>query len=420
VDPVRTVQAPRDEPGALAVVMFGVLLASYAVNAMDRQLFPLVAPDVRREYGFSLAGIGLLSTVFTLGMAVAGAPTGYLLARFSRKAVLQTGIALFSAGTALTVASRGFPDMLLYRALTGIGEAMQLTVLFAIAANYFAAYRAAALGAVNFSFAIGAMVSPVLGGALLGAYGSWRVPMAVFGALGFVAMAVIAVSVDPSFTERESAAAVQADRGGAATLGNRNTILLTMMSVLGGLVFYGYLGMYPTFLREGLGYSPSDAGTVMSLFGLGALASIGGGWIGDRGSPRVVLSATFAVAAVLGYVLFNGSGAYSWQATLSFVWGVVASGMIYVNLAGYHVKAVRRHLAGRAAGVFVSSLYLSAAVAGYLMGWIANRAGWAAAGTIQISLSSLCAAGLALALRPEQMSAAEGGAKGAAAHGVLS
>ena len=380
--------------------MFGVLLASYAINAMDRQLFPLVAPDVRREYGFSLAGIGLLSTVFTLGMAVAGAPTGFLLARVSRKAVLQTGIALFSAGTALTVLSRGFPDMLAYRTVTGIGEAMQLTVLLAIAANYFVGHRAAALGAVNFSFALGAIVSPVLGGALLGAYRSWRVPMLVFGVLGFVVMAVIAVSVDRSVTERESGAAVDADESGAATLGNRNTILLTMMSALGGLVIYGYLGMYPTFLREGLGYSPSAAGTVMSLYGLGALMSIGGGWIGDRGSPRVVLSATFVVAAVLGYALFNGSGAYYWQAMLSLVWGVVVSGMIYVNLAGYHVKAVKRHLAGRASGVFVSSLYLSAAVAGYLMGWLANRAGWADAGTIQISLSSLCAAGLALGLRP--------------------
>ena len=385
--------------------MFGVLLASYAINAMDRQLFPLLAPEVRREYGFSLAGIGLLSTVFTLGMAVAGAPTGFLLARFSRKAVLQTGIALFSAGTALTVVSRGFADMLVYRTVTGIGEAMQLTVLLAIAANYFVGHRAAALGAVNFSFAIGAIISPVLGGAILGAYGRWQVPMLIFGVLGFVVMAVIAVSVDPSVTEGESAAAVDADDSGAATLGNRNTILLTMMSVLGGLVIYGYLGMYPTFLREGLNYSPSAAGSVMSLYGLGALMSIAGGWIGDRGSPRVVLSATFVLAAVLGYFLFNGSGAYYWQAMLSFVWGVVVSGMIYVNLAGYHVKAVRRSLAGRASGVFVSSLYLSAAGAGYSMGWIANRAGWADAGTFQISLSSLCAAGLALALRPEQRSA---------------
>jgi len=369
---------------------------------MDRQLFPLVAPDVRREYGFSLAGVGLLATVFTLGMAIAGVPTGFLLARFSRRVVLQTGIALFSAGTALTVVSRGFADMLVYRTVTGIGEAMQLTVLLAIAANYFAGHRAAALGAVNFAFAIGAIVGPVLGGTLLGAYGSWHVPMVVFGALGFAAMAVIAFGVDPSSTERDGPAAMDADDGGAATLVNRNTILLTVMSLFGGLVIYGYLGLYPTFLREGLGYSPATAGSVMSLYGLGALMSIAGGWIGDRGSPRVVLSATFLISAALGYLLFNGSASYYWQATLSFAWGIVVSGIVYVNLAGYHVKAVRRDLAGRASGVFVTSLYVSAAFAGYVMGWIANRAGWGAAGAMQISLCSFAAAALALALRPER------------------
>jgi MFS transporter, DHA1 family, inner membrane transport protein len=108
---------------------------------------------------------------------------------------------------------------------------------------------------------------------------------------------------------------------------------------------------------------------------------------------------------VLGYLLFNGSGSYSWQATLAFAWGVVVSGVMYVNLAGYHVKSVRRTLAGRASGMFVTGLYLSAAGAGYLMGWIAGSAGWGNAGSIQISLASLCAAALALALRPEQMSA---------------
>ena len=352
-----------------------------------------------------MAAVGFLSTVFTLGMAIAGAPTGFLLARFSRKAVLQAGIALFSAGTALTILSRGFADMLLYRAVTGIGEAMQLTVLLAIAANVFAGYRGAALGAVNCSFAIGAIISPLLAGVLLSTYERWQVPMVVFGGLGFVAMAVIAISVDRSITERDSATTAQADAGGAATLRNRNTILLTIMSLLGGLVIYGFLGMYPTFLREGLGYSPTTAGSVMGVYGLGALASIAGGWIGDRGSPRIVLTATFVVAALLGYLLFNGSASYYWQATLAFVWGVVVSGVMYVNLAAYHVKAVRRSLAGRASGAFVTSLYLSAAGAGYLMGWIANRAGWGDAGAIQISLSCLCAAALALALRPEEMSA---------------
>ena len=394
----------RAVPRLHAGVAFGVLLASYAINAMDRQLFPLLAPEVRREYGFSLEAIGFLSTVFTLGMAVAGIVTGYLLARFSRKTVLQTGIAVFSAGTALTVLSSGFFDMLVYRAATGIGEAMQLTVLLAIAVSYFASRRGAAVGAINFFFAVGAIIGPLVGGLLISTYQSWRVPMVVYGFIGFAAMALVAVMVKPWFSETHDAPGGMTDRGGASTLLNRNTLVLTAMSAIGGLVIYGYLGMYPTFLREGLNYPPASAGTVMSIYGLGALGSIGGGWLGDRLSPRLVLGGAFLGAGGLGYLLFHGSPLFVMQSSLSFMWGVVVSGVLFVNLAAYHVKALHISLAGRGSGIFVTSLYGSAGVAGYTMGWLAGRAGWVTAGDIQISLLSLTGAALALTLRPDRMS----------------
>ena len=133
------------------ILMFGVLLASYAMNAMDRQVFPLILPEVRKEYGFDLAAGGLLSTIFTLGMAVAGIPTGWLLARYTRRFVVSLGIFIFSVGTGITVISHGFADMLFYRAATGIGEAMQITALIAIASNYFTSYRSSAVGALSFA-----------------------------------------------------------------------------------------------------------------------------------------------------------------------------------------------------------------------------------------------------------------------------
>jgi MFS transporter, DHA1 family, inner membrane transport protein len=389
--------------GPNAIMVFGVLLASYAINAMDRQLFPLLAPEVRREYGFSLEAIGFLSTVFTLGMAAAGVVTGRLLTHFTRKTVLQIGIALFSAGTALTVLSSGFVDMLVYRAATGIGEAMQLTVLLAIAVSYFANRRGAAVGAINFFFAVGAIVGPLVGGLLLSAYQSWRVPMVVYGVTGLAAMALIAFAVKPWFSEAHDAPGGVIDRGGASTLLNRNTIVLTAMSAIGGLVIYGYLGMYPTFLREGLNYTPATAGSVMSIYGLGALASIGGGWLGDRVSPRLVLGGSFLGAAALGYLLFHGSPLFVMQSSLSFMWGVVVSGILFVNLAASHVKALHVSLAGRGSGLFVTSLYGSAGLAGYLMGWLAGRSGWVTAGDVQISLLSLTGAALALALRPDRI-----------------
>ena len=388
---------------AVAISMYCMLLASYAVNAADRQLFPLLAHDVRQQYGFSLADTGLLTTIFTLGLAVAGLPTGYLLARFPRKTVLLLGIAIFSAGTALIVFSTGFTDMLFYLAATGIGEAMQLTVMIAIAANYFVGYRAAAIGSMNVFFGIGAFSGPILGSVLLTKYRSWHAPMIIFGLAGFAMIVVIALTVRSWFTETRRAADARTDLFGASTLLNRNTIILTALSVLGGLVLYGFTGMYPTFLREGLHYSPKQAGLVASFYGAGALLSIGGGWLGDRFSPRIVLSSAFLAIAGLGYFCFHGSGSIVRQAFLTCAYGAIGSGTIYVNLAGYHVKSVRSNLASRASGMFVTSLYATAAGAGYLMGGIATHAGWAVAGEIQISLLGMIAAVLALALRPDQM-----------------
>lgn len=266
----------------LMLVMFILLLASYAINAMDRQIFPLLATDIRKEFDFSLADVGLLSTIFTLGMAVAGWPTGYLLARFSRKTVLQIGVAIFSTGTLLTAFASGMSDMLFYRAATGVGEAMQLTALIAIATTTFVRARAVAVGSVNASFGIGAIIGPLIASAALAAYGSWRGPIILFGLIGFAAIVVIALLVRPAFSEMQGRTDGGQLRGGAKSLMNRNTVILVLLSVIGGLIIYGYLGMYPVFLREQLHYSPAQTGRVMSIYGIGALCSVIGGWFGDR------------------------------------------------------------------------------------------------------------------------------------------
>lgn len=402
---VGDVAPRRSGERVLALLGIAILLGSYVVNAMDRQLFPLILPEVRREFGFDLPQAGLMSTVFTIGMALAGLPTGYLMSRYARKSVTQVGTFIFSAATLVTVLAAGFADMLIYRALTGVGEAMQLTALLAILSSFFGRYRAAGIGAVNCTFGVGAILGPMVGAAVLSAYGTWRAPMIVFGVLGFVLMALVAMLVRRSVSEVKLAENTPDATviGGARTLRNRNTIILVILSGIAGLAAYGFLGMYPTYLREQLNFTPGDTGTVMSIFGLGALASIGGGFLGDRFPMRGVLVTSFLAQALVGWLLFNGPTTFTVQAALAFAWGVVAAGTIYVNMAAYHVKAVSGELAGRASGVFVTSFYTAASVAGYTIGWLARESSWALAGSVQLSWICLGGVVLALALKPELM-----------------
>jgi len=393
-----------DQRRERAVLMFCVLLAAYVIMAADRYLFPVLATDVRQEFGFSLADTGLLTTVFTLGLGLGGLPTSILLTRLSRKLVLTLGIITFSAGTALTTVANGFWIMLVCLAVTGVGMAMLATSMFALAASYFVKYRAVAVGCVNFCYGIGGLIGPLMAAVLLTSYHTWHAPMIAFAVCGLLTTVVIGVLVRPWFSETNQTATLHRDAGGASALLNRNSILLAVLCLIHGLSMYGFLGMYPTFLRESLHYAPKAAGLVMSFFGLGALASIVGGWVGDRFSPQVVLSMSFFGVAILGYLLFQPSESVVMREVLTLLYGAIGSAVLYVNLAAYHVKSLSTSLANRGSGMFVTTFYGPAAFGGYLIGAIASRAGWLFAGESQISLLCLVGGFLALSLRSFEMS----------------
>src|ERR1700743_530723 len=375
---------PDERNLTAGIVMFGVLLASYAMNAMDRQVFPLILPEVRKEYGFDRAAGGLLSTIFTLGMAVAGIPTGWLLARYTRRFVVSLGIFIFSLGPGIRVISHGFAGILVYPGATGIGEAMQITALIAIASNYFTSYRSSAVGALSFTYGIGAIVGPLLAGYLLTNYQTWRAPMVGYALLGGVAIIAIYAFVRPWFSELISDTAAEGDKNVSGSLFNRNVFVLIVLAILWGLTLQSYFGLYPTYLRESLKFTPGDAATLMSCFGIGGLTSIGGGWPGDRFSAKALLCVAFFAASIIGYLLFHSITGFMALAAIQIVWGAVGGGTLFVNVASYFTKAVQLPLAGRAAGLFVTVFYGAGAVSGYVLGLLVSNFGWQTAAQIQI------------------------------------
>lgn len=382
-----------------ALGMFVVLLFSYVVNAMDRQLFSVLAPEVRAALGLTVPQVGLAATVFTLGMGLAGIPTGYLLTVLSRRSVVILGIVIFSVATYLTAYAQGMPDLLAYRFISGLGEAMQLTALLAIGTTYFLRHRALAASSLNFTFGIGAIAGPNLGAAIL-ASTHWQMPFIVFSLLGAVALALILPLVKPWFTEvRVAPSAAGAADGAhlADSIWSRTPLTLAAATAFAGLAIYGYLGLYPTYLREALGFTPKEAGFAVSFYGLGALLSLLGGWLGDRMNYFRLLFLSLALSAVAGAVLFGGLGhSLTLHVLFSFAFGATISGMGYANLSAGIIKSVRREKAAAASGLFVASLYVPAAFAGYTLGLLTERFGWSMAGIIQIAGCALVASLLSL------------------------
>jgi MFS transporter, DHA1 family, inner membrane transport protein len=383
-----------------ALWMFVVLLLSYVVNAMDRQLFSVLAPDVRKALDLTLPQVGLAATVFTLGMGVAGIPTGYLLSGLSRRSVAILGLIIFSAATYLTAYAHGMSDLLLYRFISGLGEAMQLTALLAIGTTYFLEHRALAASSLNFTFGIGAVIGPNLGAAILGAT-HWQMPFIVFGLSGAAALVLILVFVKPWFTEVKAAdqdAEGTRESGLADTIWSKTPMTLAIATAFAGLSIYGYLGLYPTYLREALGFTPKEAGLAVSFYGFGALLSLFGGWLGDRYDYRKLLFVSLMISAASGGILFGGLGkSLPMHILFSFAFGGAVSGMAYANLSAGIIKSVKREKASYASGLFVASLYIPAAFAGYFLGVLKENFGWSTAGIVQVAGCALLSALLSVA-----------------------
>jgi MFS family permease len=388
-----------------SAIMFVLLLAGYTINAMDRQVFPVLLVSVQKDLGFTGPQAGLQSTIFALGIGVLGIPAGYLIDRISRKQAVILGTLIFSACTALTTVSSGFWSMTVWRVLSGVGESLEFTALIAIAAVAFPARRGMAIGTINICFAVGALIGPALGGQILTQTGQWRIPEIVFAILGGLSAASIALFVKPWLTERRGADThARVIIGGSETLLNRNTVILIVMTVLGGLVDFAFLGLYATFLQTVHHYTPAETGIVTGISGAGAVLSFFGGHLGDRFSPRLVLGGSFALTGIAGAAIFLGSGAFVWQLVFALLFGIAFSSGAFVMLAGYLVKSVNLRYTGIASGIFVTSIYIPAAFAGLLMSSLASALSWTAAGMIQIVLGSAIATGLAFLLRPNDFS----------------
>ena len=391
---------------SVAVVMLILVAASYVINAMDRQVFSVVLPPIREDFSFSLAQGGFLSTIFTLGIGLAGVPSGYLLDRYPRKVVMLIGIAIYSVFTILTALALGFLDMSLYRAITGIGESMQNAALFSAVGAYFYSRRAMALGTLNFAYGLGSFFGPLFGGVMLQSTGSWKLPFYVYGVLGLVFIGIIGFFVTRRFTEQEeppSVTAASVDERMPERLLNRNLIVGIITAAIVGTSMYGYLGLYPSFLQEELGFTPTQAGFALSMFGLGALMGIPAGYLGDRFPQRWVIIGALVGAIVTGYVLFNLITTPLQHNVLSFLEGMFASGFLFVNVYSLMQRSVKTTIIGRASGAFITSLYVPSALAGYLFAFLVGRFDWGGAAIVQLVLIPLIGIVAMLFLDPSRI-----------------
>lgn len=390
-------------PAVLCLMLFS---AAYVTNAMDRSLFSTLLPMISKTHGYGLKSGGFLATIFTLGIGAAGYPTGYLLDRWSRKSVLVLGMVIYSVATLATVTAVGFVDMGFYRALTGVGEGMQIAALYVAAGSYFYKNKAFVVGCINIGYGIGMAIGPSWGVRIALANASWKTPFVVFCILGIVVATAVWFIVPRGFSEQRGVIQESANESVAVdnipeSFWNRNIKLLMTSAFVLGTVGIGYQGLYVSFLVRHLHFSQVTAATAFSFYGFGCMLPMLGGWLGDRFSNRGAVVVGYGCMAVVTYLLFNVATKPSEHYLLSFLLAFFYSSTLHVNHLALFQRSVRSGMVGRATGLFTSTHFISGAFAGYLLGSLADKFGWSIASLIQESMLSIFGVVLILMIDPK-------------------
>ena len=147
----------------LAAAKFGWML-----DAMDFMLYAMAIGQLRSYFGFGDDVAGWLGTVTLVMSGIGGLTFGYVSDRFGRTRALMTTIAVFSLASLGAATSQSVIQLLLWRALLGLGmggEWASGAVL--VSETWPAAHRNKAISIMQSGWAIGYILAAVLAALIL-------------------------------------------------------------------------------------------------------------------------------------------------------------------------------------------------------------------------------------------------------------
>jgi EmrB/QacA subfamily drug resistance transporter len=301
------------------LIAFSGLVLAMLLAALDSTIVSTALPTIVSELG-GLEHLAWVVTAYLLAQTIVTPIYGKLGDLYGRKIVLQSAIVLFLIGSALCGLSQTMTQLIVFRAIQGLGGGGLVVTTQAVVGDIVPPRdRGRYQGIFGAVFGLSSIAGPLLGGYFT-THLSWRWIFYVNLPVGIAALAVLAVTL-PSLGRR----AVRAiDYSGAALLA---VVLssITLLSDLGGTT-------YPWS-------SPLSLGLIaVSLLSLGLFIVV------ERKAPEPVLPPhlfrqqtfviTSTVGLIVGFALF-GSVTY-FPLYLQIVKGVspTGSGMEMVPMMG--------------------------------------------------------------------------------------
>jgi EmrB/QacA subfamily drug resistance transporter len=381
-----------------------VLALSLVIIGLDNTILNVALPSLQEHFGASGSTLQWMVDSYLVSFAGLLLTLGTLGDRFGRKRALQTGIALFGLSSLAVLFVETSTQLIVVRALMGVGGALIMPATLSIITNVFPREeRAKAIGIWAGTASIGVGLGPLFGGLLL-EYFDWysvfliNVPVALvaflagmrfvpesrdpnpgrFDALGAVLSAAALVTLiyavieapekgwlDPITLGAFGGALALAAAFAACELRTVSPMLdlrlfrnprFSVASLSMSLAFFSLFGAIfglTQFLQFAKDYSPLQAGAAMVPLALGLmLGATRSTKLADRfGITRVVAGGLLGLGATLTTTLAWTSDMPYWPIGLWFFFGALSMGCIMGPATGSVMGAVPKEKAGVASAM---------------------------------------------------------------------
>jgi AAHS family 4-hydroxybenzoate transporter-like MFS transporter len=375
-----------------------------AIDGFDTAAIGFIAPALRAAWGATPAQMAPLFGAGLFGLMVGAFIFGPLADKVGRKSVLAATTLFFGAATVASATATSVEMLTALRFVTGLGLGGAMPAAITLTSEFCPERNRSFLVTLMFcGFTIGSAVAGLAASHIIGAYG-WQ-GLLVLGGLLPIALVPILWWILPESarylalkgTQPERIATIlrkiapEADLASATFVGARKakgfpvaqlfangltagTLLIWLTFFMSLLVFY-LLSSWLPLLITSAGWSLGRASLMAAMLASGGtVGAIVIGRLMDRFDPRLVLAASYVLAALFIALLGTATGVPSLLVLAIFGAGFgVAGSQVGVNAlaAAYYPTASRATGVSWANGVGRIGSVLGSMVGGFLLslGW---------------------------------------------------